>query len=207
METNQESIKNRIEEEHKNHQEKVISCIKCYPLLNEKSRQEYVNFWSWITNHGAIMGTGATEILFDYIINSDIEEEKEENLRRKVTLLLKSIQYNKNYQWTDNDIDNAWGELKAQNYFRQESTISENKEKQKSQRRNYSRSRYRGRLRERGQTSRSNTPSSIPNLERSKSREKFEEKDINTPTILTSPTTTQQFFKEINLEIFENENN
>src|SRR6266496_1718061 len=206
MELNQESIINQIEEEHKSHQEKVINCTKCYPLLHQQSRQEYVEFWNWIaTNHGAIMGTGATEIIFDSIINSNIEEENEDKIKRQVSMLFKSIHYNKNYEWIDKDINNAWEELKSQNYFRR-SMIIENRKKKNIKRRNYSRSRYKGRSNERRQSLRFNTPSPIPNKEKGKSREKVEEKDINTTTIPTSPI-IQEFFKEINFEIFNNNNN
>src|SRR6266498_3100134 len=206
MELNQESIINQIEEEHKSHQEKVINCTKCYPLLHQQSRQEYVEFWNWIaTNHGAIMGTGDTEIIFDSIINSNIEEENEDKIKRQVSMLFKSIHYNKNYEWTDKDINNAWEELKSQNYFRR-SMIIENRKEKNIKRRNYSRSRYGGRSKERRQLLRFNTPSPIPNKEKGKSREKVEEKDINTTTILTSPI-IQEFFNEINFEIFNNDNN
>ena len=206
MELNQESIINQIEEEHKSHQEKVINCTKCYPLLHQQSRQEYVEFWNWIaTNHGAIMGTGATEIIFDRIINSNIEEENEDKIKRQVSMLFKSIHYNKNYEWTDQDINNAWEELKSQNYFRR-AIIIESREEKNIIRRNYSRPRYGGRSKERRQSLRFNTPSPIPNKEKGKSREKVEEKDINTTTILTSPI-IQEFFNEINFEIFNNDNN
>ena len=71
MEENRRKIINQIEEAHKDHKEKKINCTECYPLLHKKSRPEYVRFWNWIaTNHGAIMGTGATEIVFDEIINN-----------------------------------------------------------------------------------------------------------------------------------------
>src|SRR6266498_1139557 len=206
MELNQESVINQIEEEHKSHYEKVINCTKCYPLLHQQSRQEYVEFWNWIaTNHGAIMGTGATEIIFDRIINSNIEEENEDKIKRQVSMLFKSIHYNKNYEWTDQDINNAWEELKSQNYFRR-AIIIESREEKNIIRRNYSRPRYGERSKERRQSLRFNTPSPIPNKEKGKSREKVEEKDINTTTIPTSPI-IQEFFKEINFEIFNNNNN
>ena len=64
------------------------------------------------------MGTGATEIIFDSIINSNIEEENEDKMRRQVSMLFKSVHYNKNYKWTDQDINNAWEELRTQNYFK-----------------------------------------------------------------------------------------
>src|SRR6266496_6542261 len=138
MDLNQESIINQIEEEHKNHHEKVINCTKCYPLLHQQSRQKYVEFWNWITiNHGAIMGTGATEIIFDSIINSNIEEENEDKIKRQVSMLFKSIHYNKNYEWTDQDINNAWEELRTQNYFRR-SIKTEKREEKDIKRRNYS---------------------------------------------------------------------
>src|SRR6266542_2930427 len=195
MELNQESIINQIKEEHKSHHKKVINCTKCYPLLHQQSRQEYVEFWNWIaTNHGAIMGTGATEIIFDSIINSNIEEENEDKIRRQVSMLFKSIHYN---------INNAWEELKSQNYFRR-AIIIESREEKNIIRRNYSRPRYGGRSKERRQSLRFNTPSPILNKEKGKSREKVEEKDINTTTILTSPI-IQEFFNEINFEIFNND--
>ena len=140
MELNQESVINQIEEEHKSHYEKVINCTKCYPLLHQQSWQEYVEFWNWIaTNYGAIMGTGATEIIFDSIINSNIEEENEDKMRRQVSILFKSIHYNKNYEWTDQDINNAWEELKSRNYFKR-SMIIKNREEKNIKRRNHSRS-------------------------------------------------------------------
>ena len=118
MEKDQEKVITQIEEEHRNHKEKVINCTKCYPLLHQHSRPEYVAFWNWIaTNHRAIMGTGATEIVFDKIMNNKSIRENEKEIKRRVAILFKSIHYDRNYAWTEQDINNAWEGLKSQNYF------------------------------------------------------------------------------------------
>ena len=45
MEKDQEKVISQIEEEHhRNHKEKVINCTKCYPLLHQQSRPEYIAF-------------------------------------------------------------------------------------------------------------------------------------------------------------------
>ena len=97
------------------------------------------------------MGTGTTEIIFDSIINSKIEEENEDKMKRQVSMLFKSGHYNKNYEWTDQDINNAWEELKSRNYFKRP-VITENRKEKNIKRRNYNRLRYRGRSRERRQS-------------------------------------------------------
>ena len=83
---------------------------------------------SWSNN-----GAGATEIIFD-----SIEKENEDKMKRQVSMLFKSVYYNKNYEWTDQDINNAWEELKSQNYFKRP-MITENREEKNIKRKNYSR--------------------------------------------------------------------
>src|SRR6266496_1144216 len=125
---------------------------------------------SWSNN-----GTRTTEIIFDCIINSNIEEENEDKMRKQVSMLFKSIHYNKNYEWTDQDINNIWEELKSRNYFKR-SMIIENIEEKNIKRRNYSRPRYRGRSKERRQSLRFNTSSPIPNKKKANHMKKLKKK-------------------------------
>ena len=122
MESNQERIIKQMEKAHERHFEKEVNCIKCYPTSHLRSRPEYVKFWEWIsTNHGAIIGTGATERYFYEITKNKTIRENEAVMRTRIANLLMSIHYNKiNTSWTSRDIDKVWQELKLRNYFEQE---------------------------------------------------------------------------------------
>ena len=98
MDLDQEKVINQIEKEHENHHEKIINCIKCYPITYLKTRPEYVRFWNWIsTDHGAIKGTGATEIIFQEIFNNKQIRENADEMKKRIETLFKSIHYTKIY--------------------------------------------------------------------------------------------------------------